>query len=339
MNIWLPHLKDDPRISRMRKEELHQLTTNILVLKNYGGSDERIDYILDLYEEYRAELEGSTDIPLGQGPSPLKKVIDLDLSDTSVEDYHTSEIIDHDESRQIFFFSDSHASTFYTLQDSKNGSTRAIVCFDAHDDLSEMETLWKGNVFTHLLNAGVIDYLVLVGVANFRISNTLSRLSTEMSRRVLFSTNPTAITSWLKSKQVDEIYLSFDLDVLRTRDERLTAMEYCPFGVLLNAAATNPGQLDLERAKQFAESSIRPVGELGVRNLYHLGEEGPTTQEALDLVREIKYRTTASGIRTGFRTSQGILLGEIVELNGPDLGYRTSTFSLSVCLEWKEGAS
>ncbi len=339
MNIWLPHLKEDSSIGKMGKKELTQLSLNIQALRNYAGCDERIDYILDLYEEYQVELENTTDIPLGQGPSPLKQVISMDLSGTVMEDYHIPELIDPDETRNLFFFSDSHASTFHTLQDSKSGFTRAIVCFDAHDDLSEMEALWKGNVFTHLLDADVIDYLVLVGVADFRIRNTLSRISSEVSERVFFSTNPIAIVSWLKSKQVDEIYLSFDLDVLRTRSERLTSMEYCPFGVLLNVSTVNVGQLDPEKAMDFAESSIRPIGMHGIRNLYRLGEDGPTRKEALQLITAIKQGTKLAGIKTGFSTKQGTLLGEVVELNGPDLGDRTSTFSLSISKVWKEVVS
>lgn len=340
MNIWLPHLREDPRIGKIGKKELDQLTMNILKLQCYKGSDERIDYILELYEEYQVELRSTADIPLGQGSSLLKQAIDLDLSATTVKDYHVPEMVNSRDAREIFLFSDSHTSTFRSLQDSENGFTRAIVCFDTHDDLSDMEKPWKGNVFTHLLNTGIVDYLVLVGVADFRIRKTLARISSELSRQVLFSTNPTVIIAWLKAKQVDEAYLSFDLDVIRTRTEQLTAMEYCPFGVLLNVSSSSLGQLGFVEAQNFAEGCIRPpVGTKGVRNLYHLGEEGPTTDDALKLIKEIKRLMTISGISKGFKANWGTLLGDVVELNGPDLGYRTSTFSLLVCQTWREGIS
>ncbi|MBI5357074.1 hypothetical protein HZB78_05720 [Candidatus Collierbacteria bacterium] len=134
-----------------------------------------------------------------------------------------------------------------------------------------------------------------------------------------------------KKAGVDHIMISVDADVLRSRKLQYTGAEYNPLHALLWF-----GQSSLEA---FRQDSLGLVSRLRYDNLqlpsvlYEpelLGGRGLSLGDLGIVIDVIKVETKSKGIKFGIPIGQAVVLGDIVELSGPDIGGNTTKAVLSL---------
>jgi hypothetical protein len=190
-------------------------------------------------------------------------------------------------------------------------------------------------VFSHLIEEGVISRLLVLGIPQFRIDNVLSDTPEHIRECVGFAdfrvrSNVQQMVEWL-GENSDEVFVSIDLDGLNTREAVYTAMEYCPFQILLNIGTVDQTNLTDETAAEAFALTLRPPGQPMSdgnetrKNLYLIGEEGLTVEDTCWLVREARSILRSCGKRLGVRVGTSSVVGDVVELYGVDLFGRTTS--------------
>lgn len=133
------------------------------------------------------------------------------------------------------------------------------------------------------------------------------------------------------------IFYSFDVDGLSSRREKYTAMEYCSFHVL-TALAEKDIMLETNREKLTSalhDCIMQPIESLNNpqiivhKNLFEIGEDGVPLTKIAKIVQIIKSFAVKNNIKIGLPiglqlNQNSLLLGDIVELFGPDFEGRTA---------------
>lgn len=120
---------------------------------------------------------------------------------------------------------------------------------------------------------------------------------------------------------VSHIMVSVDVDVLRSKKLRYTGAEYNPLHALFWF-----GQSSFEAVRQDSQalvSRLRYNDPDSPSVLYEpelLGGEGLSLGDLGTTVDALKVETERKGIKFGIPIGQAVVLGDIVELSGPDFG-------------------
>ncbi len=345
MITWLPHFECepfpyDPECHLMFDH--HRVENNISYLvSTFGTNDERVSYLLDLVTGCSEDLSSINKAGLIQEQAELLSLVNMNYSGMVSNENEVNAIIKKalDVQKTTVFLSDTHSSTGSVLcvcerMAEKNPKRQTgIVCIDSHADLYDYsQPLWKGNIFSSLIHAGNIQALVVVGVPRFRQDNIRSELTREMNQQVIMLENLNdrdevnhAIT-WLSDQNINQVFYSIDIDGLATRKLQLTAMEYCPFHVLLNLAKYELKGLDKDQINDRLADIIRPPNhqQFGRRNLFHIGDNGLKTEDLILFMETCFGIFSHMGINNGIMIGRHLVIGDIVELFGPDLGSRTA---------------
>lgn len=344
MIAWLPHLAHelfpyDPECHLMF--DRHRVENNVAFLvSTFGMNDERVTYLLDITGEYSNVLTSVKEASLIQEQTELSNIVDMNYAGviSNEIDYNAiaSRMLDSQE--PTVFLSDTHSSTGLVLdicrkkRDVANTRT-GVVCIDAHADLYDYsQPLWKGNVFSSLINAGIVQAMIIVGVPLFRQLSIQSELTSSMSRRVIMledignGDEVNRAINWLSSQNIDQVFYSIDLDGLATRKLQLTAMEYCSFHILLNLAKYELEGLNRDKIDRYLDDIIGPLShqQHGRRNLFHIGDNGINTEELISFLETCFSFFGHNGIDNGIKVNQHSVVGDIVELFGPDIGSKTA---------------
>ena len=344
MLIYLPHILEEQYPYVRQKQKLfspENVSTNLELFRGcLGVSDPEPLYVLALAEEYDIYLDEVAqsfwinDDPwwLGAGST------DLSRESVPIGDYESliGELVSSDHQNTLLL-SDTHTSTGPTLRRCKKMNPKrsySVLCIDAHADIySTAEPLWRGNVFSRLIEEEVISRLFVFGVPQYRIDNVLSSTPEHIRDRVAFADHRVngetrQKLEWLCGEE-DEIFVSIDPDGLNTRQDVYTAMEYCPFQILLDIGSVSLANNHSVVADAF-EHAIRPpgqpmsTGEQTHKNLYLVGEEGLSISDVQSVLDETTSILSSSGRTLGVSVGDKRLVGDIVELFGIDLCGRTT---------------
>jgi len=349
----LPHLSNESLIYSPTKQKgfsCLQLLNNIEWLKTVlGANDPLVRYVDTLTKEWEE------DISEVQEASWIKKTIEKRMGVRS----SYNEEADYAECRKVaikcmkektakdekplLFLSDTHTTTEIVLNSYKELNPMpdiGVICFDAHADLYDpTKELWKGNVFSILLEKNIISCVLFVGVPIFRQMNIISEISEKIEKRISF-------LDWKKTDQEIElalskfiglsptnIFYSFDIDGLDSRKEKYTAMEYCSFHILTKLAEKDfTTETDKDKlTKMLRDCVMQPVKDLSnpenvaCKNLLKIGDEGVSLDEVYDIIHKIEAFAHINNIQIGLPLPQdSLLVGDIVELFGPDLKEKTA---------------
>jgi arginase family enzyme len=130
---------------------------------------------------------------------------------------------------------------------------------------------------------------------------------------------------------VDHIIVSVDADVFRSQKLRYTGAEYSPLHALLWF-----GQSSFEAVKQDPKALLSRLrfNDLDAPSVLYepelLGGRGLSLGDIGTVVDTIKVEAERKGIKFGIPIGQAVVLGDIVELSGPDFGGNTSKAALSL---------
>jgi len=339
MLIYLPHILEEPYPYVRHKQEQFSpetLLANLDAFRVQLGSTDELQYVRDLANEYEPHLEAIS------SACWIDSLVCADIQPaaaTRIDDYQSLiQQLPRDIGNAVLL-SDTHTSTGPTLRECKraNPNTRySVLCVDAHADIyATSEPLWKGNVFSRLIEEEVISRLLVLGVPQFRIDNVLSDTPAHIRERVGFAdyrvrSNVQHMLEWL-TEDADEVFVSIDPDGLNTREAVYTAMEYCPFQVLLNIGTLTEDYMDYRSASEAFGLALRPPGHPTTdgantrKNLYRIGESGLTVEDTRWVVSEARSIMLSRGKQLGISRGSGILVGDIVELYGIDLYGHTAS--------------
>lgn len=345
MITWLPHLAHepfpyDPECHCMF--DCYRVESNISYLAStFGTNDGRVAYLLDISADYSEVMSSAKKAGLIQDQAELLSMVDMSYAGTVSNENEFNNLIKEviDIQKPTVFLSDTHSSTGLVLSvcekkvESNVSFRTGIVCVDSHADLYDhSQPLWKGNVFSSLIHAGTVQAIIIVGVPHFRQINIRSELSRDMNQQVVMLENlndrneVNQAIAWLCGQDINQVFYSIDLDGLATRKLQLTAMEYCPFHILLNLAKYELAGLKRNQIDEILDDIIRPPShqQTGRRNLFRIGDNGLKTEELI-LFMETCFRFFShKGINNGIKFDQHSIIGDIVELFGPDIGSKTA---------------
>lgn len=224
--------------------------------------------------------------------------------------------------------SSTHLSTYYTLKSLKSNNKKIfIICFDAHSDTcSALRPAWKGNVFSKLLQETIIDGLIIISG---------NRLKSIKDKRVLVlkysSKTVNEIKHFLHNNDVEKLYFSFDIDVLNTYSNHLTAMEYNSFNVLRHLSLQNGNSVkSIFDLYNIVKKSIKIPNNYGYKNLYKSGFSGISLNEIEKVLYNIVTYAKKNNIDLGLENNDGHkIYADIVEYYGYD--YKNKTIDCIDC--------
>lgn len=224
--------------------------------------------------------------------------------------------------------SSTHLSTYYTLKSlNSNNKKIFVICFDAHSDTcSAIKPAWKGNIFSKLLKENIIDGLIIVSG---------NRLKKTKDKRILVlkysSRSINKVKEYLYNNEAEELYFSFDIDVLNTYDKCLTAMEYNSFNVLRHLSSQNLDHIkNVFDLYSVIKKSIKIPNDYGCKNLYKSGFSGITLDEIEEVISSIIVLSNKMNITIGVENNYGNkIFGDVVEYYGYD--YKNRTFDYINC--------
>lgn len=254
--------------------------------------------------------------------------------------------------------SESHVTTFPLVQELKNNllpdARIGLIVFDTHVDVLGGGCVpHKINVLRRLLRGHdkatgktLIHRATVVGSPE----SLLGLSKGESSDPKKFSPNLRIIgekgferssAHALMAKEVDEfkkagvshIMVSVDVDVLRSKKLRYTGAEYNPLHALFWF-----GQSSFEAVRQDPQalvSRLRYNDPDSPSVLYEpelLGGEGLSLGDLGATVDALKVETERKGIKFGIPIGQAVVLGDIVELSGPDFGGNTARAALALAV-------
>lgn len=339
MNLrWLSGLPKEtsaPSIEDVARYSFTYLTRNQEQFQSaaYDGNEEAV-YLLDLIREYSSflqdlgvhgRIEHNARLrdrnPIGQ---PEEAVNPTTLQNNILRHLRTTVC-----SEPLTCLSPSHGTTGPLLRACRQinpGMKIGVLCLDAHADLYEVDTpLWKGNVFSHLLYEGTIIFLAVVGIPEFRRANILPTLPPSTTQccalytEDVTSNNMQEIAHQMVEAGVTHLFSSFDPDGFDTQHSIYTAMEYCPFTSLINAGTPGVNSLD---------DILRPLNlyQGQRRNLYRIGAVGIPFLTMAKLVQNL-YEALHGHVLPYLDCNIPVL-GDVVELSGPDVEGRTATAAM-----------
>lgn len=339
MLIFLPHILEEtyPYTHQKQREfSAQRVRYNLGLLQSrLGDSLDELSYVTALvlqYAEYFEQINAArwiTDDPKHLG----EHVVDLTGEQIPLGCYNTfAEGILVRKDKYVLL-SDTHTSSSPVLRACKKASPQrryGVLCVDAHADVySTNEPLWKGNVFSTLIEDGAISRMLLVGVPQYRIDNITSQEPDAITAKIDFANWETKGEVSRKLEQLadvtDEIYVSVDIDGLNTRDAIYTAMEYCSFQVVLNLGTTRLDEHNEDGLRRALNEIVRPLGHIQLdgtqtrKNLYLIGEDGIPLPELLRVIEESKSYLRSINRELGVTCQGGRVIGDIVELFGIDL--------------------
>ncbi|OGY78368.1 MAG: hypothetical protein A3B74_01255 [Candidatus Kerfeldbacteria bacterium RIFCSPHIGHO2_02_FULL_42_14] len=291
-----------------------RVTSNVKLLAGLLVGHETMDYVLSIYQKFAGECD------IIASALSIEKL--LQQEDCSARN------------GGVIAYSHSHSTTFHLISDVKKRAEDikiGVLCLDAHADVYEThQPLWKGNVFSHLLESGLIEVLVLFGVPAFRhgiIFETIPRFKTQVvfvSHLLSAMEMCTVFEDIFFKNKVTHLFISIDVDGLDTQLQKYTAMEYCEFSVLKNLDYTLPGNLKEKTAQEIVRDAVWPKNPDGtVRNLKDFGI-GISTEDVRRVISIVQNYAQMKGIKLGIPAGERQILGDIVELCGMDVGGRTA---------------
>ena len=129
-------------------------------------------YIQGIYKEYKGIIEGEFNDSRDELLNVCKEI--------------TNEEID----KCNCIVSPSHMNTYHIIKKiNPNKEDVMVVCFDMHCDTYDFDSLWKGNMFSKLLDEGYISYFMVMGVPGYKQKNTFMDVPNEIRDRVLINKN------------------------------------------------------------------------------------------------------------------------------------------------------
>ena len=343
MLIFLPHIFEEQFPYVRQKQQTFSAETvlaNISLLRSRLGDTEEVLYLSALvlkYEQYLKQVGGSSWI--ADDVSLLgADIFNLSGDNVSINDFQSLIEGLASPEGEITFLSDTHTSSGPVLRACKRATPKkayGVLCVDAHADIySTYENLWKGNVFSTLIEEGTVSRLLVIGVPQYRIDNVLRETSDDIKPKVEFALwndedDYCQKLKWLADGS-DEVYVSVDPDGLNSEDAILTAMEYCPFQIILSLGQETFAELDKDSLRSQLNQVLRPPGHIqkngqqNHKNLYLIGEGGIPVRELLKLIAIARSSLQSMGVEFGLRLEKHLILGDIVELFGIDLLGRTA---------------
>ena len=219
--------------------------------------------------------------------------------------------------------SPSHADTYYLVKKMNTASNEKIlvICFDMHSDTYDYNVkLWKGNVFSKLINEKIISDFIVVGVPKKKIKNTISDIPTDLIKRITIKKN-FMLKRNIKKIKPDRVFISIDIDCLDTRRKQYSSLEYCPFTILSNISNLNFNENYADEIIRKVKNCIFVKNKLGYANLYKTGENKISVEIVIKSIKMIKKYCYNKKIALGFKDSK--MYFDITEVNGYDYDKKT----------------
>ncbi len=359
MIVWLPHLKNEKTcysIEKQKKFSGPQLLKNVEWLKaSIGLDDSFVSYVNQLVQEWRENVKNIPESPWIN--ETLTEKIDLEGNYAQEKEYGDCQRIVMENLEKLMLqkvgnlllLSDSHATTEIVLKSYKelNPIPRiGVVCFDAHADLYDSGGIpWKGNIFSTLLEKEIVSSVLFIGVPMFRQRYLTDILSQRTKDKISFldwrgtkDEIESALLKW-NNPLPTNIFYSFDVDGLDSRKKKYTAMEYCSFHVLTALAEKDLTlETDIDKLRSILRDCImQPIESLNDpkvivrKNLFEIGDEGVPLKKIAKIVQRIEMYANMNSIQIGLPLNQNnLLVGDIVELFGPDFEGRTAKAAAEV---------
>lgn len=300
-----------------KKQSVH---TNNINIKNIDFNISRIKNIDNKYCKYVSKLYHQYYKIIHQNK---KEDIKIEL-----QKYFKKNIIDiKDSTNKInkcnLIISSSHADTYYLLKEKNKSNVEKIlvVCFDMHSDTYDTrDKLWKGNVFSKLLKEEIIDSLIIYGVPNYKVKNTMREVSPDIKNKVNIKKNFNIKKDINKIKPT-MIFISIDIDCLDTRNSQYSALEYCPMTILSNISKIDFNNYSDDKIATLVRKSIFVKNKFGYSNLYKVGENKLTVKKLIRYIKKIKKYCYKNNISLGFKDCD--IYADITEVNGYDYDEKT----------------
>ena len=118
--------------------------------------------------------------------------------------------------------------------------------------------------------------------------------------------------------ECSNLFVSIDIDVLNCRQEKLTALEYCPNTILSMFSKLNLNSTS--NVESEVKSCIFVKNQLGYSDLYKSGENNINVDYLIKTIKMLKQRCDKFDVEFGITSQQRRIVGEITELNGFDYG-------------------
>ena len=281
-----PYLKKD-------KINVDKLRKNMNIISKM--TDIYSFYIQGIYKEYKDIFNGEFN----------------DIRDELLVE--CKEITNKDIDKCTCIVSPSHLNTYHVIKKlNPHKEDVMVICFDMHCDTYDFDDLWKGNMFSKLLDEGYISYFMVMGVPKYKQKNTSLDVPEKIKDRVLINKN-FKFKKVLKKRNPKRVFISIDIDVLNTRKAKYTSIDYCPYTVLEQVS-----KLDVINEEAVKNCVLIP-NDLGYDNLYKIGENKLTVEMLVKLIEEIKKYCHKNGIILGFKD----LYSDITEVVGNDYNFQT----------------
>ncbi len=147
MILWVSDNKT--KNSKIDIMNLHRVMTIISKSKNKYRT-----YLMKIYREYKDFFSKN------KNPNCILHNLEITL-DNIVECNQKYKLIND----SSLVLSDSHKQTYFVIKELNQNKLKhlAIICFDMHSDTyAYSDELWKGNVFSKLINEQYIEYPIIV---------------------------------------------------------------------------------------------------------------------------------------------------------------------------------
>lgn len=298
------------------------LNENIEIIKNLKSKKRIMKYVIDLFDEYKSFLKINYN-NVNYVTDNLKKEYNDNLKNITED---ISKVNDCS-----IILSSSHENTFYILKElnKRKKEKVLVICLDMHSDTYDYnDNLWKGNVFSKLLKDNYINSLVVLGVPKEKIAYTKKNISKDIQKKISISYNYD-IKKYLKKYKPATIFVSIDIDCLNTRNDKITALEYCPMTILKNISMISLKKLSTREIKNLIMNCVYVKNDLGYANLYKVGENKINLKKLIDIIKNIKYQCSKNGINLGFNYKSHIW-ADITEISGYDYGNLTSELIIKI---------
>lgn len=317
-------------LSKEKKEQdriidFNILSENIEIIKKIKNKNRFEKYIIKLFEEYELFLKNNYN-NVHHVTDNLKKEYCNNFEEISND---ITKINDCN-----IILSSSHENTFYILKELNKTKEEnvLVICLDMHSDTYDYnDNLWKGNVFSKLLKENYINSFVVLGVPKEKISYTKKDISKDVKKKISIAYNYD-VKKYLKKYKPTTVFISIDIDCLNTRNDKITALEYCPMTILKNLSMISLKEKSSEEIKKIIMNSIYVKNDLGYANLYKVGENKLNLKMLIDIIKKIKYQCMKNGINLGFNYKNHIW-ADITEIFGYDYGNLTSELIIKIISE------
>lgn len=365
--IVLPRIAEDTannaylKDTAIERENLHKAKGIISYLRQIppeiaGKFAIRINHAAQIYDDYEKRLIGIQSAPETNGLIEARLKSKVNLSDREkTSGIDIQELLrNHFETTpsDAISLAESHLATLYSIEAAQEAALEmkpntAVMVFDNHEDIYKGDEPWKGNIFRLLAERKSI-----AGAAFFRnfeepgaiyvdqqISKPENKLEPNLSNKEKVQAIVTEAVESFVQRDITNILISIDIDVLRAKTMGYTAMEYNPSNILGFLSSVDLSELDLpDDPKEMTEYYMMKLRDRLLFPDHRTSRTSPLNNGS-DTFDPSGIRLSELGIalETIFDACQkrginigidlkggGRYIGDIVELSGFDYGERTT---------------